>query len=141
MRREAWRWFGAAAAAALIALALGCEKPPPEATVRIMLADDELMAAVTDPPMPAPGETVRSWATAPWTGHDWIPYVGPIVLDIDHDLGRVPQGVLVYLSFTEEGLNPGLAAGDLAQILEVTEDRVVIWNNTNGAYFVRVVVF
>lgn len=138
MRREAWRWLGAAATVAV--LALGCEKPPPDDTVRIVLGD-ERTAPVTVPESVPPGEAASSWATAPWNGHSWIAYPGRVVLDLDHDLGRVPQGVLVYLSFTEDGLNPGLAAGDLAQIREITADRVVVWNNTDGAYFVRVVVF
>lgn len=135
MRRSAWLGL------AVLLAAAGCEKPPPDGVTRIMLGDEELAAAVTDPEMPLPDEAARSWATAPWSGHPWIAYPGRAVLDIDHDLGRVPQGVNVYLSFTPEGVDPGLAAGDLAQIREVTAERVVIWNNTNSAFFARVVVF
>ncbi len=97
--------------------------------------------AITDPVAPLPDEEIRSWATVPWAGHPWIAYPGRAVLDIDHGLDRMPQGVLVYLAFTEDGANPGLAAGDLAQLREITEDRVVVWNNTNSTFFVRVVVF
>lgn len=136
MRREAWLGM-----AALVALAVGCEKPPPDGVTRIR-EDDELLAGqATEPEAPAMDEPIRSWSSTPWNGQPWIPYPGRAVLDIDHPLDRVPHGVLVYVSFTEDGLNPGLAAGDLAQVREMTADRVVIWNNTNGAYFVRVVLF
>lgn len=125
---------------AAIALAAACEKPPADREIRILLGDPKT-APVLDPAELEPGEPARSWATAPWAGHPWLEYRGRAVLSLDHDLGRTPQGVLVYISFTEDGANPALAAGDLAQIREVTPERVVVWNNTNGAYFARIVVF
>ncbi len=68
-------------------------------------------------------------------------YDGHIQLDIEHELGRTPSGVLVYISFTPDGMIPALAAGDLAQIRAIDANHVVVWNNTNGQYFARVVVF
>jgi hypothetical protein len=133
MRREAWLGM----ALAMLVTSVGCEKPPPAGVTRIM----DLPMASTEPPDPAMDEPIRSWQSAPWTGADWIPYPGRAVLDIDHGLDRVPQGVLVYISFTQDGMDPALAPGDLAQVRSVDADRVVIWNNTNGAYFARVVVF
>lgn len=126
------------------ALTSGCEKPPPGNPDIIMLGDERLMP-VTEPPMPGPGEDVESWATAPWSGHPWLVYPGHVQLDVEHDLGRTPNGVLVYLSFTPDGVadggSPGLAAGDLAQVRAVDDRHVVVWNNTNATYYARIVVF
>jgi len=119
---------------------LGCQKPPPGGTTEIPLGD-ERTSPTTDPALPAPGESLRSWATAPWTGQPWIPFSGTEQLDIEHDLGRIPQGIQVWLSFTQDGTNPGLAAGDLAQVRAIDAEHVVVWNNTGTRFFARVVVF
>jgi hypothetical protein len=137
MRVSCWpSWF----ILAVLVFAGACEKPPADRETRILLGDPRT-DPVLDPEVLGPNESARSWATAPWFGHPWLEYQGRALLNVDHDLGRMPQGVLVYISFTEDGKNPGLAAGDLAQIREVTSERVVIWNNTNGEYFARIVVF
>jgi hypothetical protein len=128
-----------AGALAPLLLLLGCQKPPPSDTNVVPLGDERTMP-VTDPAAPAPGEALRSWATHGWSG-PWLPYPGTTEIDVEHDLGRVPSGVQVWLSFTEDGQSPGLAAGDLAQIRQIDERHVVVWNNTNASYFVRVVVF
>ncbi|UJR80550.1 hypothetical protein [Sandaracinus amylolyticus] len=134
-----------ALALAVLALALapiaGCERTPPGEIVVIPLGDDLLAHQVID--RDATTGEVRSWASAPLDAEDdtWIPYPGRIRIQVEHDLGRAPNGVLVYLSFTDDGRTPALAAGDLARIEVVNEDHVVIWNDTNGNYFARVVVF
>ena len=119
----------------------------------MILADDErLTFARTDPEMPTVDDPARSWESSPWWDGSsmdcrvpesaaWIPYRPTSQVLIEHDLGRVPTGVLVYLSFTACGQNPALAAGDLARIASVDDRQVTIWNDTNGSYFVRVVVF
>lgn len=133
------RWILTSIALVLPLLA-SCQKPAAGNTTEILLGDDRTMP-VTEPPSPAPGERVLSWATAPWTGHPWLRYDGTAVLRIEHELGRAPNGVQVWISFTQDGLNPGMAAGDLAQIRRISDTDIEIWNNTSGSYFARVVVF
>lgn len=144
-RRADPSWTLPAAAALAAVIVTGCEKPPPGGVVTISRSTDGglLSESATVPPMPDDGGVVESWESAPWMPQDvgWIPYPGHVQLDIEHGLGREPQGVLVYLSFTPDGRNPGLAAGDLAQLRAVDETHVVVWNNTNGDYYARVVVF
>jgi hypothetical protein len=90
-------------------------------------------------------EAGSAWESAPWggpgSGVHWLPFGAREQLQVQHGLGRVPTGVITYISFVEDGQNPGQAAGDLAQIVEVTADHVTVWNDTNGMYFARVVVF
>lgn len=88
-----------------------------------------------------------SWESAPWASDDptmataWIPYQPRSLIHITHPLGREPVGVLVYLSFVQEGSSPALAAGDLARVVDATDTDVTVWNDTAGTYFVRVVIF
>ncbi|AKF06864.1 hypothetical protein [Sandaracinus amylolyticus] len=119
----------------------GCGLTPPGEIVFIPLTDPLLAQQVVD--VDATTGEVRSWASAPLDSEDdrWIPYPGRVRIQVDHDLGRAPNGVLVYLSFTEDGRTPALAAGDLARIEVSNEEHVVVWNDTNGNYFARVVVF
>jgi hypothetical protein len=87
-----------------------------------------------------------SWESAPWSDGDpetapWLPYQPHTLVHITHPLGREPVGVLVYISFAQDGATPGLAAGELARIVDVTDTDVTVWNDTNGVYFARIVIF
>jgi len=79
------------------------------------------------------------WQSNPWIG-TWIGYLASVELTLEHGLGRIPCGVLVYISFFEDGARAALAAGDLARIVEVSEQTVTIQNGTREDYFVRVVL-
>ena len=81
------------------------------------------------------------WESAPWTGTPWIAYSPRTQLHISHPLGFTPRAVLVYISFVDAGTTPALAAGDLARIVQVSDTDVTVWNDTNGTYFARVVIF
>lgn len=83
-----------------------------------------------------------SWQSAPWDPGTvgWIPYPPRAQIQLEHGLGRVPPLVVVYLSFERSGASPALAAGDLARVVDVDASTVTIWNDTNGSYFVRVVL-
>ncbi|MFO0680890.1 MAG: hypothetical protein U0234_02510 [Sandaracinus sp.] len=122
----------------LVALALlasaGCAKPGPAPLMEYTL--DDLPMAMRDP-------VADTWESSPWsgTGVAWIPYGPHAQIRLEHDLGRVPDGVATYLSFTEDGQTPSQAAGDLARVVEVTDTHVTVWNDTNGAYYARVVLF
>lgn len=116
-------------------LAASCGKPGPGILVPYSL-DGGLPSAMLDP-------ATNVWESSPWSGTDvhWLPYGPHVQLQVQHGLTRMPTGVITYISFVENGLDPSQAAGDLARIVEVTEDHVTVWNDTNGSYYARIVVF
>jgi hypothetical protein len=118
---------------ALAALLLtGCALPTGDMVV-YTAASPELAGASVSP------EGI--WESSPWSGTPWIAYPERITVQLEHTLGRAPRAVLVYLSFDADGIDPVLAAGDLASIVEVTETTITVRNDTNAALFVRVVAF
>jgi hypothetical protein len=120
------------AISALLAFAsAGCNGAAAEERITVTLADL--------PPSAGPGAG-DTWQSVGFTAEAWQPYPGATVLDLEHGLGRVPQAVLVYLSFEPTGAAASLAAGDLAQIVEVDETRVVVRNRTNADLFCRIVL-
>lgn len=124
---------------ALLALTLAlsassCGKPGPGNVLD--LSDGGL-------PMEMLLEAGSAWESSPWMGTDvhWLPYGPHEQLRVHHTLGRTPVGVITYISFTENGFDPSQAAGDLARLVEVDDQNVTVWNDTNGSYFARIVVF
>jgi hypothetical protein len=120
--------------------ASSCGKPGPGPTAMYNI-DGGFEAGL---PMAMIDPTTGTWESSPW-GDDggvvsWIPYGPHQQLDLEHGLGRIPDEVLVYISFFPGGQSPSQAAGDLARIVAVTADRVIVWNDTNGSYYARVVV-
>lgn len=130
----------ALAAASLLAAGTACGRPPPGMLFDFPADAPELAQASFDP-------ITNVWESAPWTGASWLPFPGQVQIRIAHNLGRVPRVVLVYLGFREVPLGeatetpPAQAAGDLARIVEVTSTTVTVWNDTDGDYFARVVVY
>ena len=127
-------------------LLAGCGKPGPGNRLILTLATDGsgldggLPAAMVIP-------TGDAWESSPWTSPDggpevrWLPYAPHVQLQVEHGLGRQPTAVVTYISFVETGLDPSQAAGDLARLVDITPDHVTVWNDTNGSYFARIVVF
>ncbi len=113
-----------------------CGLPAPGGVVVFAAGSPELAMASIDPES-------GSWESAPWSPGEmgWIPYPPRGQIQLEHGLGRVPRTVLVYLSFERTGTSPGLAAGDLARLVDADETTVTVWNATNGTYFARVVAF
>jgi hypothetical protein len=70
----------------------------------------------------------------------WLRFQKREQLTIAHDLGRTPSVVLVYLAFRESGVGGTLASGDLARIMAVDVDEVVLENRTDESFFLRLVV-
>ena len=129
-------------AALTIAIA-SCGKPPPGGLDVIPSdAEDPRLAGASASPPGATGADVTSWESMPWRddAHPWLAYPAHAQLQIDHEQGRVPTGVVVYISFVESGENPAVAPGDLARIVDVNDEFVTVWNDTNSAYFARVVL-
>lgn len=119
-------------------VALGaCGRPAPGSVVVFTAASPELAMASIDPES-------GTWQSAPWADEggtvQWLPYPPRGQVQVEHNLGRVPTSVFVYLSFVQTGTSPALAAGDLARVVDVDASTVTVWNDTNGSYFARVVV-
>lgn len=128
--------------AACALLGSSCGKPGPGNVLTLVLAPDGSMLDGGLPQAMVIPST-DTWESSPWTGTDvhWLPYGPHEQLDVQHSLGRMPTGVITYISFTENGFDPSQAAGDLARLVEVTPDHVTVWNDTNGSYFARIVLF
>ncbi len=129
------RLFSASIACALALASTSCSKPGPRGVVDYTL-DGSLPTAMIDP-------SPDTWESSAWSGPDvrWIPYGPRAQIRLEHDLGRVPAGVITYISFYPDGQTPSQAAGDLARVVEVTDTHVTVWNDTDGSYYARVVLF
>ncbi len=61
---------------------------------------------------------------------------------VHHQLGGVPQSVQVWVSFSANGTKDGneaLPAGNMAEVLCVNEDFILIRNDSCGEYWLRIV--
>ena len=100
-----------------------------------LLTDEELEDAQTTEQM--------VWESTPWQGAPWLCFDSGMKLRISHSLGYTPALVQIYLSFFNSDDGPTssfLASGDLARTVEVTDDYVMIENNTEEYFFLRVVL-
>ncbi len=118
-------------------LAIGaCTGTPPAGILVVYTTDSpELAMASIDPES-------GSWESAPWRQSEdsrWLPYPSRGQLQLEHNLGRTPQNIIVYLAFERTGEAPAQASGNLARIVDADETTLTIWNDTNGNYFARVV--
>lgn len=112
--------------------AAGCDGA--DAQERVELRLDDL------PPSAGVEAAAESWQSVGWQGDPWHAYGGETTLAVAHELGRVPQSVLVYVAFDPSGGGAGLATGDMARVVEVTADRVTIRNDTEADFFCRIVL-
>jgi len=85
------------------------------------------------------------WQSAPWANSLWIEFPGRTAVEIEHDLGRRPDSVLVYLSFQGDDRDGPertafLGAGDVAQISNVNDTSVTIENTTAADFHLRIVL-
>ncbi len=83
------------------------------------------------------------WESVPWSSPDapWLPYTPRVTAQLEHTLGYAPSVVLVYIAFDDAATMPALAAGDLAEIVDVTDTTITVHNGTNASFFFRVVAF
>jgi hypothetical protein len=86
------------------------------------------------------------WESAPWQNARWLSLPGGGSLKVQHDLGRMPTLVQLYLSFEKddsdrEGTRSSFpAAGDLAHITGVSAKAVMVENNTDEDFCLRLVL-
>lgn len=115
----------------------GCTSPPsPSANVRVYQAADMPNSRAESLQT---GGSVFAWESSGWED-TWLEYPAEGTITIHHALGRRPLQVSVYLSFTPDPVDPGLASGDLARIVSVDDATVTLWNHSQNPLFVRVVV-
>ena len=95
--------------------------------------------AASNLPVTAGTDSTGHWQSSAWNA-DWIRYEGETSLRLEHNLGRVPSAVLVYISFSPDGHAAGLSAGDSARMIAVTETHLTIQNALRENFYVRVVL-
>jgi len=121
-------WFFAMMA--VFAGVTGCDSANADEQITLTLAD------LPDRDTNAAGV----WQSTRWSGSPWHPYPGGVTLRVEHDLGRAPSAVLVYIAFSADGAGTGLASGDLARIVQVTDSEVTIRNGTEADLYCRIVL-
>ncbi|NLY93519.1 MAG: hypothetical protein GXY23_05775 [Myxococcales bacterium] len=121
---------------ALVAL-VGCESKDP--TRSIAYDAEDLPCAQGDDAFwesgPLPG---LDGEVAP--GCEWVRFPGRTVVEIQHDLGRTPSDVVIYVAFSRTGASGTIASGDAGRIVGADDTRVVVENTTEQDFFVRVVL-
>lgn len=90
-------------------------------------------------------ETERGqWQSAPWNGRPWLHLRANTALRIAHPLGYTPAVVLPYIAFAQDddgrNGNATLAAGTVAEIVDVDDEFVTIENRTQADFYLRVVL-
>jgi hypothetical protein len=101
----------------VLALGGGCDTNLPPQTIEVGPADYPPSAGATED---------DSWQSVGWLGDTWLRYSGQATLIMEHELGREPSSVLVYLSFEEDGSGAALTAGDTARIVSVDDTFVTM---------------
>ncbi len=119
----------------------GCDGGSDGSTVEVALAD--LSCASLDASRGIwesasfPESTTCGSAGGP-TCCAWIELDGKSTLRLEHGLGVVPRMVSGYISFGEYGVSSTLASGDALRLESVDDTHVVLLNNTQQRFFLRV---
>ncbi len=74
------------------------------------------------------------------TSCEWMLFDEKTTINLAHPLGRRPQSVEIYLSFSRDGSASTLGTGDSALIMQSCATDVTIRNNTGQRFFARVVI-
>jgi hypothetical protein len=124
-----------ACALALLAVTHGCTAEASE--MRTLELDDEGLAY-------ADQSESGQWQSAPWNGRPWLSLKANMALRIAHPLGRTPAVVLPYISFSQDAdgrtSSATLAAGTVAEIVDVDDEFVTVENRTQADFYLRVVL-
>ncbi len=110
------------------------------------LAQDPIDVGLAELPCASgPAAPGQPWESAEWPpfetpGCAWLRFDGRQTYRIEHELGRRPRSVGLYLSFEEAGVASAPSAGDATRILEVGPDAVTIRNGTHQDFFLKVVL-
>lgn len=139
-------FFSRAALPALAALALaGCGLESMQ-TRNVSLSEmpcsgiDPSTGAWISHPLPV-SEDLESMGDAGTSGVcAWMRFGARERLVVEHDLGRTPVIVLVYLAFQESGIGATLASGDIARIVAADADELVLENRTDESFYLRLVL-
>jgi len=91
--------------------------------------------------------TCEAWASSPWMDEiSDIELEGYIEIEpatrirLFHNLGRKPREVNAYVGFSEasDALMP--ASGNAAEIMEVTDEYIIVRNGSGGSFYYRFVL-
>ena len=124
--------IGSVVAAATVAcVGIACGQAEAEELIEITAADL---------PASAGAGPTGAWQSVGWDADPWHPYPGRATLILHHDLGRAPAVVLTYVAFDDTGRGAGLAAGDMARVIEVADTTVTIRNDTEADFHCRLVL-
>lgn len=119
-------------------LILGCGDDAAPNQVEIAVA--ELACASADPAT-ASWESTRFPQDRACSTVDsccaWTRFEGQATIRMEHALGRRPRVVVGYISFDEHGVGSTLASGDALRILSADDTHVVVENNTEQRFFLR----
>lgn len=86
---------------------------------------------------PFPESTACGSASVP-SCCPWIEFEGKATVRIEHGLGATPRIVDGYIAFGRYGVSATSASGDALRIESVDDTHVVLLNNTNQRFYVRV---
>ena len=81
-----------------------------------------------------------SWPPFPDESCRWLKFEGQKSYRIEHPLARRPFGIQLFLSFHENGRDSAPSAGDMSRIVEVNSTDILLRNNTNQDFFLKVVL-
>lgn len=92
-------------------------------------------------------ETARALTTAPWPNQarsteecPWLSFPAQALVRVLHGMSAPPVAVLPYIAFEPDGVGGTLAVGDLLTINLVDDQEVVVRNNTNQRFYLRLVL-
>lgn len=84
-----------------------------------------------------------AWESAPFfpeEGCEWFEFRHDTSYRIAHTLGRAARSYEVYLAFSADGRASAPAAGDMAVLVDLDAEDIVLRNRTGEDFFVRLVL-
>ncbi len=93
---------------------------------------------------PACGSVAEgAWESAPFfpeAGCEWFEFRHDTSYRVAHTLARVPRSYEVYVAFAADGRASAPAAGDMAVLVDLDDEDIVLRNRTGEDFFVRLVL-
>ncbi len=127
MRRKSPSTYGSVVPLALAALLAGC----PTATggsVELTLEGGTLV------------DGGGVWTSTTSWSSDFFEIAADQTATVLHGLGRVPVLIQIYVAFPESPVRVGIASGNLAEIVAVTDTAISIHNFTGTLYVYKIVL-
>jgi hypothetical protein len=114
--------------------------------------DDVREVALVDLPCATLDPTTGIWETAPFPSVaacgaidagvgaccPWIELPGHTIVQIEHPLARIPRVVDPWISFSEFGVGSTVGSGDSLRLRTADDTYVVVENNTDQRFYLRI---